>query len=156
MIRPTVGRVVLFHPALSDELKYKGQPLAALIAYVHSDTLVNLAVFDHTGRSHGRTSIRLMQDGDELGPIGDDTLEPESAFAFWMPYQKGQAAKTEDVTATLEARVKDIELRLTEPPAPAVETKIYGDGTTATGPGPLPEQSPVDAIQEEPEENAEA
>ena len=83
MIKPTVGRVVWYHPAGSTA---EEQPLAALIAHVWSDTCVNLAVFDSNGAASHQTSVFLFQ--------GDQT-PPSSQFAEWMPYQQGQAAKTE-------------------------------------------------------------
>lgn len=94
MIKPTIGRVVWFTPAKDDPAQYdKKQPLAALVVYVHSDRMVNLAVFDQNGQmTHGRTSVPLHQDGDE---------RPAGYFAEWMPYQKGQAAKTEALESQL-------------------------------------------------------
>lgn len=89
MIEPTIGRVVWFTPAKTDEsLSGSSQPLAALVAHVHSDRCVNLAVFDaNGGGSHSRTSVTLLQ---------DDDVAPEAGYyAEWMPYQKGQAAKHE-------------------------------------------------------------
>ncbi len=94
-ITPTVGRVVLFTPAKSDDITTSGQrPLAAIITNVWSDTCVNLAVFDANGNSHSRTSVYLA--GDDDGP------RPSYGFCEWMPYQKGQAAKTEALEAKLE------------------------------------------------------
>jgi len=84
MIKPTIGRVVWYHPSELEGIS--DQPLAALVAYVWSDTLVNLAVFDSNGTSSGRTSVFLFQGDGE---------RPASCFAEWMPYQLGQAAKTE-------------------------------------------------------------
>ncbi|TEU23367.1 hypothetical protein [Alkanindiges illinoisensis] len=96
VIKPTVGRVVLLtisagyaiknHLACSDP----SQPLAAQIAYVHNDRLVNLTAWDHNGKQFGVTSVRLLQD-DEVAP----ELTGSSFYCEWMPYQKGQAAKTE-------------------------------------------------------------
>lgn len=92
MIKPTIGRVVWFWPHENDEL-FKGkygeqhsQPMPGIVCYVWSDTCVNLTVFDPNGNPHGRTSVLLH---NEEMPI------PSSGFAEWMPYQKGQAAKTE-------------------------------------------------------------
>jgi hypothetical protein len=99
MIKPTVGRAAHFHPAANDQAICKGgeQPLAAIIAHVWSDTCVNLVVFDANGHSWSRTSVLLIQDD---GPI------PEGGYyCAWMPYQKGQAAKTEELER--EARLKD-------------------------------------------------
>lgn len=85
-ISPTIGRVVWFWPAHREELQSPDQPLAAMVTYVHSDTMVNLVVFSPNGSGAGRTSVPLWQD-DETSP------RPESFFCEWMPYQKGQAAK---------------------------------------------------------------
>jgi hypothetical protein len=89
IIKPTVGRVVLFHPAndSADAGFAYTATCAAIVAFVHSDSLVNLAVFDANGNAHSRTSVRLVQDGED-GPAN-------GFFCEWMPYQKGQAAKTE-------------------------------------------------------------
>jgi hypothetical protein len=79
MISPTIGRIVWYRDGSS-------QPLAAIVTYVWSDRLVNLAVFNPNDcLPFGKTSVTLMQDGDQL-PVGE-------SYAEWMPYQKGQAAK---------------------------------------------------------------
>jgi hypothetical protein len=91
MIKPTVGRVVLFRPGLGFErigTRHDDQPFAATVAYVWHDRLVNLAFADHDGRSHNATSVPLLQDDDKA---------PVAFYAEWMPYQKGQAAKTEQL-----------------------------------------------------------
>ena len=80
MIKPTIGRVVWFWPYSREAIT---QPLAALIAWVHSDAVVNLAIFDVNGQATNRTSVPLYQgEGDR----------PASDFCEWMPYQIGQAA----------------------------------------------------------------
>ena len=93
MIKPTIGRVVWYYPLgdTSDE-----QPLAALIAHVWSDTCVNLAVFDSNGIASNQTSVFLYQNEP-------NTEKPSSSFCEWMPYQQGQAAKTEAVEKQLSA-----------------------------------------------------
>lgn len=90
MIEPTVGRVVHYHPSDIDRsemtVNNAGQPMAAMVAYVWSDRLVNLVVHDHAGHVHSRTSVALLQDDDP---------PPEGwRYCEWMTYQKGQAAKT--------------------------------------------------------------
>jgi hypothetical protein len=99
MIAPTVGRIVWYRPSINDiryrqSLKdtagmvvHEGQPLAAIVTYVWHDRLVNLTVWDHSGRTFARTSVFLCQD--------DDVVQLGAGHAEWMPYQKGQAAKTE-------------------------------------------------------------
>lgn len=88
MIKPTVGRVVWYHPGRNDDFV---DVCAAVIAHVWNDTCVNLMVIDPNGNSIGRTSVYLLQDGDEA----------PAQYAEWMPYQKGQAAKTEELEKKL-------------------------------------------------------
>lgn len=97
MIKPSIGRVVWYTPSRDDVQlpRNSPQPLAAIIAYVHSDTCVNLAVFDRNGASLSRTSVPLIHD--------EITQSPDHAFAEWMPYQKGQAAKTEAAEAAAKS-----------------------------------------------------
>lgn len=85
MIKPTIGRQVWFWrvaPGPGD------QPEAATVAYVHTDQLVNLQVLDHNGIARRETAVPLVQEGDE---------QLEGFYCEWMPFQKGQAAKTEQL-----------------------------------------------------------
>lgn len=96
-IQPTPGRVVWYYPAPHDGIaQLNGQPLAAIVAGVHNDNLVNLAVFDAYGNAQQRSSVHLVQPGED---------RPNSAHATWMPYQIGQAAKTEQLAAAVETAV---------------------------------------------------
>lgn len=82
MIVPTVGRVVLFVPKQDDPSGFgfhAGRATAAIVCYVHSDRLVNLAVFDSNGKQFARTSVTLRQEGDP---------EPGGDYCEWMAYQK--------------------------------------------------------------------
>lgn len=102
MIKPTVGRVVWYWPVKNKgvdgkifyEMPHDGvQPLAAMITNVYTDTMVNLVVFDANGNSHGLCSVDLIHEGKP---------RPEGGrYCEWMPYQKGQAAKTEQLEAKL-------------------------------------------------------
>lgn len=95
MIIPTNGRIVLYHPSQFDTnvmTVHDSRPLAAIVAHVFNDGLVNLCVFDSNGHPYGRTSVPLHQ-GD--GPCSS------SPYCEWMPYQKGQAAKAEALEAQL-------------------------------------------------------
>lgn len=89
MIKPTTGRVVWFTPDAGN-VQRTDQPWAALVTYVHSDRLVNLAAFDPNGNVVPKTSITLLQDEDGLPVSG--------MFCQWMPYQVGQAKKHEAET----------------------------------------------------------
>jgi hypothetical protein len=104
MIKPTVGRVVWYHP----NGVIASQPHAALITYVWSDTCVNLAIFDREGHLYQRSSVTLLQDGE---------LVPQDNYAEWMPYQLGQAAKTEALTKKLGDLPEDISAATKSDPA---------------------------------------
>ena len=92
MIKPTIGRVVWFYKYVQGQ-GHKG-PLAAHVAFVFSDSMVNLMVIDENGNPHSEMSVYLHQEGDEI---------PGGNYAEWMPYQKGQAAKTEQLERAIEA-----------------------------------------------------
>lgn len=87
MISPTVGRVVWFTPSITPEpgftLHDRAKPCAAMVAYVWSDRMVNLVVFDSNGVPFSKTSVTLLQDDDPKPELG--------YFCSWMPYQVGQA-----------------------------------------------------------------
>ena len=97
MIKPTVGRVVWFYKYVAGQ-GHKG-PLAAHVCCVHSDTKVNLMVIDESGCCHPETSVYLAQPESEV---------PEGNYCCWMPYQQGQAAKTEAAEKALAATMKAI------------------------------------------------
>lgn len=85
MIKPSIGRVVLFFSSSKDFTKDSEQAEPALVSYVHSDVLVNLAIFNSSGGNYGRTSVRLVQP-EEAKPTDG------SSYATWMDYQIAQAA----------------------------------------------------------------
>ena len=93
MIIPTVGRIVHFTPGGFDNIAKSEQPLAAIVTYVWGERMVNLTVFDTNGSPHSRTSVSLLQD--------DDMPTDGNAYCAWMPYQLGQAAKAEELSAAL-------------------------------------------------------
>lgn len=106
MITPTNGRVVIFHPSTAPQGCSGGQevlvqldpkqPLAAMISHVHGNRMVNLTVFDSLGKTFDFRSVTLLQDDDR---------KPEGGFfCTWMPYQIGQAAKTEKLQAELDSK----------------------------------------------------
>lgn len=93
IITPTPGRIVHFYPQPHEgmhQIHAPGgglQPLAAMVVGPWSDTMVNLVIWDANGVSHLRTSVPLVQPG-ATAPGGQ-------SYCAWMPYQVGQAAKTE-------------------------------------------------------------
>jgi hypothetical protein len=89
-IEPTIGRVVWYRhcslPANCSGVLAKGEPWTAQVVFVHPTGRINVAGFDHSGQYFKAINIPLVQDGDPY---------PGEVYAEWMPYQKGQAAKTE-------------------------------------------------------------
>lgn len=72
MTKPTVGRIVWYHPPPSDPGAATNAPLAAIIAYVWSDTLINLAVFDTNGGTYNKTSVVFI----------DEETAPDRPFGY--------------------------------------------------------------------------
>jgi hypothetical protein len=89
MIKPTIGRVVWYFDETTNV-----QPNAAMICWVDADTMVNLVVFDEQGNPRSETSVILKQDEGNI----------PRRHAEWMPYQQGQAAKTEALEKKLEQK----------------------------------------------------
>lgn len=79
MIKPTIGRVVLFNDGLSI------QRVPALICYVNSDERINIGGFSADGTPFSSINVYLCQGSEECS-FGE---------AEWMPYQKEQAKKHE-------------------------------------------------------------
>ncbi len=86
MIKPSVGRVVIFRNGASPHEEF-----AAVVAKVHGDRCVNLMVVDSIGNTAPRQAVTLLQD--------DDSPAGLPFWCEWMPFQKGQAAKTEAAEA---------------------------------------------------------
>jgi hypothetical protein len=90
-IHPTPGRIVWYRKSRDDGIPESpnDEPLAAQIAGVIDSHTVNIAVlgFDGSG-PHPRQNVRLVQDGP---------CQPGQCT--WTPYQKWQAARTEQLEA---------------------------------------------------------
>ena len=98
MIKPTVGRIVHYYPSKTDDAIFPcrpGEPLAAIISYVRSDTCVNLCVIDANGNHRSKREVLLVQPDSENPGSG--------GYCTWMPYQVGQAAKLEVLERKLAA-----------------------------------------------------
>lgn len=91
MIKPTVGRVVWFW--MFAPIRETDQPQAAIITYVWDDDLVNLCVLGANGYPSSEQQVPLYQGGPS---------KPRSRYCEWMPYQKGQAAKTDELQRALQ------------------------------------------------------
>lgn len=101
MIQPSTGRIVLYrHDGLANP-----EPHAAIVIAVQDDRSVNLACFSPDGTYYHRLAAPLLQD--------DDAAPAEGGYAEWMPFQKGQAVKTEAAESDLHPRVTELEQLLT-------------------------------------------
>jgi hypothetical protein len=110
-IKPSVGRVVWYRPGQYDFVLHtrwnegtsrkEVGPLAAIITGVVNDHCVHLAGFDFYGYAWSRQNVYLWH--------GDCGVEQDSPYAEWMPYQKGQAAKTDAAEGDLRGRVAALE-----------------------------------------------
>lgn len=104
MIAPTVSRKVWYRPSAFD-LKgpggmvcATGQPLDATVIAVWGDRMVNLLVVDIMGKVIPKLSVTLVQEGDPTpmqGVEDKDGNPTPGGYAEWMPYQTGQAKKSE-------------------------------------------------------------
>lgn len=81
IVTPTIGAKLLYHPGFHEYAlrSADNQPCAAVVAYVHSDTCVNLGVLDWCGRAVHRERVRLKQDD------GPEDNEATHAYATWPP-----------------------------------------------------------------------
>jgi hypothetical protein len=134
VIKPTIGRVVWYHPPFVPDSGSNEQTFAAIVCCVWSDTCVNLAVFDSNGVVSSQTSVNLWQ-------FDSDISRPASGYAEWMPYQQGQAAKTEQLEKILSIQPNSID----DPPKPGQPPPI----------GQPPPPGPIPADEPEPAESAE-
>lgn len=127
LIKPTVGRKLWFKAGIEDtKLRSLGdQPFSAEVVYVHNDREVNLVVFDHVGTPREFRRVRLVQEDDEIPGEGERAC-------VWMPYQLGQAAKTEAVeAAATQAPTK----------APAPQPAAQEGSSTAGQQGPATQET---------------
>lgn len=99
MIKPTIGRVVWYYPHGRTQKEANKQPHAAIIAHVYGDDCISIGYFDSNGVAKFATSVHLCQDSEP---------RPDFAFAEWMPYQIGQAAKAEALEKKLGGLPEDI------------------------------------------------
>lgn len=100
MIKPTIGRIVWYHPGPNNsQLRLDTQPFAAIIAGVIDEHTVNLTCFDADGYPWPMRGVHLCQDGEQ----------PEQYQAEWPPYKIGQAKKYEEGAApVLDAKLQKI------------------------------------------------
>jgi hypothetical protein len=80
-LKPTVGRIVYYKSYGTPNGEFKPENRAAIITGVVDDTTVHLTVINPTGMFFN-LNVKQGENGGQWD---------------WMPYQKGQAKKTEEV-----------------------------------------------------------
>lgn len=97
MIIPSVGRKVWFRlngAGAGLNIKTNGdQPVDATIVYVHSNTAINIAGFDHEGTPFKATLVPIIDS------VRGDPKPTAGIYCEWMPYQVGQAKSSADDNA---------------------------------------------------------
>lgn len=103
MIEPTVGRIVWYweslpggfnRPDLIEQHMKDVQPQAAVVTFVYPEgQRINVTRFSRDGVSIPELGVLLVQDDIERPAHG--------GWCEWMPYQKGQAAKTQALEADM-------------------------------------------------------
>ena len=83
-----VGRGIWFWPNGSNS-KHDEQACAAIVTFLHSDRLVNIAYFTPAGEVRSRENVVAMQPGDQWPADG-------SAFVCFVPAQAAQMIEVPD------------------------------------------------------------
>lgn len=103
IIKPTVGRKVWYRPSKTDlqgpiPMSVCGsvqagtaEPLDATVVAVWGDRCVNILVLDTQAKPFPKTSVTLLQPGDEPSKDGEGNVV--GGYVEWMPFQTAQPAK---------------------------------------------------------------
>lgn len=150
-----LGDKATYFPEGSDPLAaIDTNGLLALCVYVHLSGLVNLCVFSPHGRAEGRTNVPVVNGADVAITPGScklmqDVVAPPASLpaADTITLDAGPSSEGSTFTLTLP----DTTEMLAQAPSTSgipdpntlVETKVYTDGTSATGTPPLPDMSPA-------------
>lgn len=90
VVEPTIGRVVyVFSGSILTDKQAK--PMAAIVTDIIAGLRINACVFSGNGVPQPATNIQHAS----------QPRHNEDAYWDWMPYQKGQAAKTEELEHAL-------------------------------------------------------
>ena len=100
---PTIGRVVYYHVPGMD------QPMAAIVASVIGDYTINIGFLSPDGVGGSAREVpHIDQRPNDITPYWD-----------WMDFQKGQAAKTEELQRALDTKTKGVGIASGQGPAAA-------------------------------------
>lgn len=84
MITPTVGRTIYYKPRTSEVLYVHDQPWICFITHINADGTINVYALNEVGQPIAKNHMTLAQDRD-----------PVEGEVYWMPYQVGQASKSQ-------------------------------------------------------------
>lgn len=106
--RPTPGRIVYYVP----KYPVDGGVRPAIVVRVYSDVCVSLQVFtDGSNDGPGAEANGVMH----VTSVMQDPTGQQPRSWHWMPYQVGQAQKTDAVAGELAKRVATLEARVFVP-----------------------------------------
>lgn len=111
-IHPSNGRVVLYSPPAGHPLRqtYGDALWMAMICHVWSDGVINIILTRPDGVQEPHHNVTLLQEGE---------VSTAEEWCEWMPFQKGQAAKTEAAEAlakSAQAVAERAAAQATKPP----------------------------------------
>lgn len=140
--KPFVGMSLLYCPGHGESVTaVEGSPLAATVALVREDGLVNLSVLDSDGRALTRTGVRF---------VGPDEPAPDQKLGvrrgFCTPSPSGPADMT-TCLADLAARLENVEAGLAEAanrPAEVALTDVTAVAPAAGAEPPTLEEQPAE------------
>ena len=90
---PTIGRVIYLYDSTMTGVD---RPYLGMVADVVGGDTINAVGFNHDGD--------VLVGGIQNVPHDSDKPNDAKVWWDWMPYQKGQAAKTEALQAQLDAK----------------------------------------------------
>lgn len=90
---PTIGRVIYLY---DNAMTGVDRPYLGMVADVIGGHTINAVAFSHDGD--------LIVGGLQNVPHDSDKAPDAKVWWDWMPYQKGQAAKTEELQRELDAK----------------------------------------------------
>lgn len=108
-IRPTVGRVVWYYPPASEG--WGDGPLAAMIAHVWSDKCVNLVALAPAGFWTARSSVPLMQPGEDR-PRDNYCRWPDFAAPQFVPPARPERDTSQAMAKAIEPTCSPFDTRM--------------------------------------------
>ena len=150
------GHVVLhlYHPKNKRHEQYHGLVVSSRELEGKEHPVLTVIYFDHldTAAHHALNGVDWAETLDRVLDVPHEA-DVEGAPFFYEDVDSGMEAFATRMYAALDERSKQLraaqvelaEVKLKYASVPPTETKRYADGSSATGPAPLPDHSPEGA-----------